>query len=101
MGIISEFKAFLEEYKVVGLAVAFIMGAAVTALVTSLVNNIIMPFVGLALPNGDWQAAVVEVGAAKVGVGAFLSALLNFAIIAFVVFLIAKLVLKEEKVAKK
>ncbi|MEW6035287.1 MAG: MscL family protein [Candidatus Micrarchaeota archaeon] len=101
MGIISEFRQFLEEYKVVGLAVAFIMGAAVTALVNSLVNNIVMPFVGLALPGGDWQTAAVEVGTAKIGVGAFLSAALNFTIIAFVVFLIAKLVLKEEKVQKK
>ncbi len=101
MGIIQEFKDFLNEYKVVGLAVAFIMGAAVTALVNSLVANIVMPVVALVLPNGDWQGAVLAIGPLKLGVGAFLAALINFVIIAFVVFLIAKMVLKEEKVAKK
>jgi large conductance mechanosensitive channel len=101
MGIVSEFKEFLNEYKVVGLAVAFIMGAAVTALVKSLVDSIIMPIVGVVLPSGDWQTAVLEVGPAKLAVGAFLAAFLNFVIIAFVVFMIAKMVLKEEKVTKK
>ena len=101
MGIVQDFKDFLNEYKVIGLAVAFIMGAAVTALVNSLVGNIFMPIVGLALPSGDWQSAVVSVGAAKFGVGAFLAALINFVILAFVIFMIAKMVLKEEKVTKK
>ncbi len=101
MGLVQEFKDFLNEYKVVGLAVAFIMGAAVTSLVNSLVANIVMPFVALALPNGDWQGAVLAIGPLHLGVGAFLASLINFVIIAFVVFLIAKMVLKEEKVAKK
>jgi large conductance mechanosensitive channel len=101
MGIISEFKEFLMEYKVVGLAVAFIMGAAATTLVQSLVNNIIMPIVGVLQPGGNWQTAVLELGPVKLMWGAFLSSMINFVIIAFVVFMIAKLVLKEEKVAKK
>jgi large conductance mechanosensitive channel len=101
MGIVSEFKEFLAEYKVVGLAVAFIIGAAVTSLVKSLVDNLIMPFVAVVLPNGDWQASVVELGPVQLGIGAFFASLLNFVIIAFVVFMIAKMVLKEEKVAKK
>ena len=83
------------------MAIAFIMGAAVTALVTSLVANIIMPFVGLVLPNGDWQGAVLAIGPLKLGIGAFVAALINFIIIALVIFLLAKMVLKEEKVAKK
>ncbi len=101
MGLTQEFKDFLTEYKVVGMAVAFIMGAAVTALVTSLVANIIMPIVALVLPNGDWQSAMLVIGPLKLGIGAFVAALINFIIIALVVFLIAKMVLKEEKVAKK
>ncbi len=101
MGLMQEFKEFLTEYKVVGMAVAFIMGAAVTALVTSLVANIIMPIVALVLPNGDWQSAMLVIGPLKLGIGAFVAALINFIIIALVVFLIAKMVLKEEKVAKK
>ena len=101
MGFAQEFKDFLTEYKVVGMAIAFIMGAAVTALVTSLVANIIMPFVGLVLPNGDWQGAVLAIGPLKLGIGAFVAALINFIIIALVIFLLAKMVLKKEKVAKK
>lgn len=101
MGIISEFKEFLKEYKVMGLAVAFIIGGATTTLVQSLVNNIIMPVIGVFMPNGDWQIATVKVGPVTIGWGAFLATLINFVIIALVVFLIAKLLFKEEKVAKK
>ncbi|MEM3364543.1 MAG: MscL family protein [Candidatus Micrarchaeia archaeon] len=101
MGIIEEFKEFLAEYKVVGLAVAFIMGAAVTTLVQSLVNNIIMPIVAVVIPGGDWATATLALGPVVIGWGAFLAALLNFIIIALVVFMIAKMVLKEEKVTKK
>jgi len=101
MGIISEFKEFLAEYKVMGLAVAFIIGGAVTTLVKSLVDNLIMPIVGAVLPSGDWQTATFSVGNVKLGWGSFLSTLLNFIIIAFVVFCIAKFVMKKEKVAKK
>ncbi|MBU0527153.1 MscL family protein [Candidatus Micrarchaeota archaeon] len=101
MGIISEFKDFLKEYKVAGLAVAFIMGVATTALVKSLVDNIIMPFVAVLLPDGSWQEATAQIGPAIIGWGPFLAELINFLIIALVVFMIAKLVLKEQKVTKK
>ncbi len=101
MGMMSEFKEFLYEYKVIGLAVAFIMGIAATALVKSLVDNIIMPFIAVLIPSGQWQAATFAIGPVIIGWGAFLAELINFVIIAFVVFLIAKKVLKEEKVAKK
>jgi large conductance mechanosensitive channel len=104
MGIISEFRQFLEEYKVVGLAVAFIMGAAVTALVTSLVNDIIMPLVNPVLSAGgsDWKNASLNIGSTvSVKYGSFLGQLVNFIIIAFIIFMIAKLVLGEKKVTKK
>lgn len=101
MGFVQEFREFLAEYKVAGLAVAFIMGVAITTLVQSLVNNIIMPIIGALLPGGAWQAATLEIGTVSIGWGAFLAALINFIIIALVVFLIAKMVFKEEKVSKK
>lgn len=101
MGLISEFKDFLNEYKVIGLAVAFIMGAAATDLVKSLVNNIIMPLITPLIPGGDWQTSVIALGPFKLLLGAFLASLINFVIIAFAVFMIAKMVLKEEKVTKK
>jgi large conductance mechanosensitive channel len=104
MGIISEFRAFLEEYKVVGLAVAFIIGAAVTALVQSLVNDIIMPVVNpvLSATGSDWKNASLDVGSqVSIKYGAFLGNLINFIILAFIVFMIAKYVLGEKKVTKK
>jgi len=101
MKVISEFKDFLKEYKVVGLAVAFIMGIAATDLVKSLVNNIIMPLATPFMPAGQWQTATFSLGPFHIGWGPFLSALINFVILAFAVFFIAKLVLREEKVTKK
>ncbi|HLP79078.1 MAG TPA: MscL family protein [Acidobacteriota bacterium] len=99
--VIKEFKEFLNEYKVVGLAIAFIMGVAATTLIQSLVNNIVMPIITPFIPGGAWQTATWTLGPIVLGWGAFLGALINFVIIAWVVFLIAKFVLKEEKVTKK
>ncbi|MBN2095617.1 MAG: MscL family protein [Candidatus Aenigmarchaeota archaeon] len=101
MALVKEFKDFLKEYKVVGLAVAFIMGVAVTALVKSLVDNVIMPVVTFFIPGGAWKTATFALGPVIIGWGPFLAELINFVIIAAVVFLIAKMVLKEEKVTKK
>ncbi len=104
MGIISEFKAFLDEYKVMGLAVAFIIGVALTGLVQSLVNDIIMPIVNpiLAATGSDWRTAALNIGdKISIKYGAFLGQLINFLIIAFIVFMIAKYIMGEKKVTKK
>jgi large conductance mechanosensitive channel len=101
MGVISEFKEFLYEYKVIPLAIALIMGIASTAFIKSFVDNIVMPIITPFVPGGAWQTATLQVGPIVLGWGAFMGELVNFVIIAFVVFIIAKKVLKEEKVAKK
>ena len=98
---VREFLDFLKEYKVVGLAIGFVMAGATTTLVQSFVNNIIMPLISPLLSSGNWQTALFEIGPFKFGVGPFLAALLNFAILALVIFLIAKWILKEEKIDKK
>lgn len=98
---IQEFKEFLKEYKVVGVAVAFIMAAASTDLVKSLVSNIIMPIITPFIPGGAWEQATFTLGPIVISWGAFLAALINFLILAWVVFLIAKFILKEDKVTKK
>ncbi len=97
----QEFKEFLDEYKIIGLAVAFIIGVAATALIQSLVNNIIMPLITPFIPGGGWQTATFKLGPIVIGWGAFLGSLINFIIIALVVFMIAKKILKEEKVTKE
>lgn len=101
IGVLQEFKEFLKEYKVVGLAVAFMMGIAATTLVQSLVNNVIMPIITPFIPKGGWQTATFSMGPIVIAWGAFLAALINFIILAFVVFMIAKYFFKEEKVTKK
>ena len=101
LGVFAEFKEFLSEYKVIPLAIAFIIGVAATALVQSLVNNIVMPIITPFIPGGAWQEATVAIGPVILSWGAFLGAVINFIVIAFVVFIVAKMVLKEEKVTKK
>jgi large conductance mechanosensitive channel len=100
-GLIHEFKEFLKEYKVVGLAIALVIGLASVALINSVVNNFIMPIITPFIPGGAWQTATFSIGPIVIGWGALLGAIINFVIIAFVVFLIAKYMLKEEKVTKK
>jgi large conductance mechanosensitive channel len=101
IALITEFLEFLKEYKVVALAIAFIIGAAATTLVKSLVDNIIMPFVGVLVPSGDWETATLALGPVILGIGPFVAECINFIVIALVVFLIAKKVMGEEKVEKK
>jgi large conductance mechanosensitive channel len=101
MGFVKEFMDFLKKYQVIGLAVAFIMGAAATTLVTALVKDLIMPIIAVLIPGGDWQKAVLDVGPVKFAIGDFAGALINFVIIAVVIFLIVKLLMKEDATQKR
>lgn len=98
---VREFLDFLKEYNIVALAMAFVMGTASTTLVNSLVNDIVMPFFAPILSGGEWKTAMLNLGPIHVAYGSFLAQLINFAILALVVFFIAKKILKEEKVGKK
>jgi large conductance mechanosensitive channel len=62
MGMIKEFMDFLNEYKVIGLVIAFIIGVAATALIKSLVDNILMPIITFFIPGCEWQTASVTIG---------------------------------------
>ncbi|MFZ3054531.1 MAG: MscL family protein [Minisyncoccales bacterium] len=94
---IKDFLAFLKEYNIVSVAMAFIMGAASTSLVNSLVKDIIMPIFSPLTASGNWTEAVLSIGPIAIRYGSFLGELLNFIILGFVVFVIAKKILKEEK----
>jgi large conductance mechanosensitive channel len=105
----QEFKAFIARGNVLELAVAVIVGAAFGTIVTSLTGDVIMPLIGaifggadfsnyfilLSVPHGyegslrDY-AALKEAGAAMIGYGAFVTALINFVILAFVIFLLVR-----------
>lgn len=87
-GLAAEFKAFLSEYKVLGLAVAFILGLYLGALVKALVGDLILPIVTFALPPGT-DINTYMVG--PFGVGDFANAALTFVIVALVIFLIVRM----------
>ena len=94
MGFQDEFMEFLKKYQVIGLAVAFVIGAAATKLVTAVVQDIIMPIVAVAMPQGDWQQTALQIGPIKFLPGDLLSNIIDFVIIALAVFLIVKYVMK-------
>ncbi|MBO3755344.1 MAG: MscL family protein [Candidatus Brockarchaeota archaeon] len=85
-GLIAEFKAFISKYKVLGMAVAFILGLYLGALVQALVNDLIMPIIELATPDVAWE----QVAVGPFRIGHFTGALITFLIVAFVIFLLVK-----------
>lgn len=94
-GLWAEFKGFLESYKVLGLAVAFIMGVYLGGLVQSLVKDLLLPAIGLAIPGlADLSTFTVPAGNQVFGIGNFLVALITFIIVAFVIFIIVKVTKK-------
>ena len=95
----NEFLEFLKEYKVLSLAIAFIMGGASTSLVSSLVNDVIMP-IFQPLMSSNWKEAILAIGPVQIVYGAFLAQLVNFLILALVVFLVTKKILKIEREEK-
>ena len=108
VGMIKEFMEFIKEYKILGLAIAFIMGVAANTVIKSLVDNIIMPPIGFALGGIDFKnfaivmkEATATTPAVVISYGTFINDIIYFLIVAFVIFMIAKMVMKEEKVAKK
>ncbi len=102
MGMVSEFKEFISKGNVLDLAVGVVIGAAFGTIVTALVDGIVMPIVGVALGGvsvSDWKyvmkpetvdAAGAKVAEVAVQYGSFIQTLIDFLIIAFVIFLVIK-----------
>jgi len=86
----KEFRDFVQRGNVIDLAVAVIIGTAFSAITTSLVDDIIMPLVGIILGGVDFTTLSITVGEAEVLYGNFIQAVINFLIIAFVMFLIVR-----------
>ncbi len=91
-----EFKAFMLKQNVVALAIAVVIGAALGKLVTAFVDDFIMPIVGAAIPGGAWREATWSIGRVEFLVGDFASVLLNFIIIGFVAWRVAKIFIKPD-----
>jgi large conductance mechanosensitive channel len=90
-GLWNEFKDFLKSYKVLGLAVAFVLGLYLGALVQSVVKDFVIPLLGLAIPGlSNLSTYVADLRNQQFGIGDFLVALITFIIVALIVFLIVK-----------
>jgi len=115
MGMISEFKAFIARGNVLDLAIAVVIGAAFGKIVSSLVDGIIMPVVGLVMGGVDFSqlyvaldgsdhaslAAAQEAAAPVLMYGAFIQTIVDFLIIAFVIFLVVKAYNRMQKPAEE
>ena len=93
-GFSQEFMAFLNKYGVVGLAIAVIIGGAAGRLVSALVSDILMPIVTFFIPGGAWRQAILAIGPIQLAVGDFIGVLIDFTIIALVVFFVMKQISK-------
>ncbi len=89
---INEFKEFAFRGNVLDLAVGVVIGAAFTTIVTSLVEDIIMPLVGMLTGGNDISDLSIKIGTANLAYGSFLQAVVNFLIIALVVFMFIKII---------
>lgn len=87
---IKEFKEFIMRGNVIDLAVAVIIGAAFTAVVNSFANDILMQIVAAVIGEPDFSSLTFELGDAVIRYGAFITVLINFLIVAAVVFLVVK-----------
>ena len=87
---LKEFRDFIDRGNVIDLALAVIIGGAFGAIITSLVNDIIMPLIGIILGGVDFAALSIQVGEATILYGSFIQAIVNFVIIAFVLFLLVR-----------
>ena len=98
---LSEFKEFISKGNVVDMAVGVIIGSAFGSIVTSLVDKMLMPVIGVIIGGHDFSSLSIKVGTATVKYGAFIQSVVDFLIIAFCLFLIVKVMNKIQSVAKK
>jgi large conductance mechanosensitive channel len=98
---LKEFRDFINRGNVLDLATAVIIGTAFTAIVNSLVNDIIMPLIGILLNGLDFSTLVINVGEANLSYGNFIQAVINFLLIALVVFLMVRGISRLESTLNK
>ena len=104
MKLVDEFKAFIMRGNVVDMAVGVIIGGAFGKIVTSLVNDIFMPIIGMVLGNVNFTSLEIKLGEpvegaeqAAIKYGMFIQEIVNFLIIAFCIFMVIKLINKVQK----
>ena len=97
---VGEFREFLLKTNALALAIGVIIGTALGTVVTSLVNDIIMPPIGKVLGGVDFSQLVIDLGdGVAIRYGAFINSIITFVVIAFVVWQLSKMFIKEEAAA--
>jgi len=99
-GFIKEFKEFISRGNVVDMAVGVVVGGAFTAIVNSLVNDIIMPLVGVILGGLDFSALAITIGDAQICYGKFIQNVIYFLLVAFALFCVVKAMNKIRSLGK-
>lgn len=99
-GFIAEFKAFAMRGNVVDLAVAVVIGTAFGKIVSSLVDNVFMPVIGLVLGGINFSSLAFGMNGVTIAYGKFLQSVIDFVIIAFVIFLVVKAMSRMQKKAE-
>ena len=107
-GFFGEFKKFITRGNVMDMAVGIIIGGAFTAIVSSLVNDVVMPFIGMIIGGVDFSdlkyvitPATEETAEAAIRYGAFIQAIVNFLLVALVIFCIVRAINKFNERKKK
>jgi len=100
MGMVSEFKEFAVKGSLIDMAVGIIIGAATGKMVSTLVESILMPIIGVLMGGVNFEDLSIKVGDAAIGYGAFIQATIDFVIIAFVIFLILRAINKMKEAAE-
>lgn len=98
---LKEFKKFISRGNVVDLAVGVVVGGAFSKIVTSLVDNIIMPLVGIIIGGIDFSSLVLKINDAKIEYGLFIQNIVDFLIVAFCIFMVIKFINKLTKKQEK
>lgn len=102
---INEFKEFISKGNVLDMAVGVIIGGAFSKIVSSLVNDVMMPIIGIIIGGHDFSNLSIKVGNAKIMYGSFLQNVVDFLIVAFCLFIVIKIInrfkKKQEKIENK
>ena len=93
-GFVDEFKTFIARGNVLDLAVGVIVGGAFTKIVTSLVNDILTPVIGVIVGGHDLSNLTIKIGEASIAYGSFIQNVIDFLIVAFCIFIFIKLINK-------
>ena len=96
MSMVSDFKSFLVKQNALALAVGVVIGGAIGKVVSGIVDDVIMPIVGVLLPGGEWRTAQFALsGTNSIKYGDLIGRLVDFVIVALVIFIVVKALIKE------